>query len=168
MTCFEGLYVEYGQDAEETIGHMFSDLAGKIIAQFASKTLQSKMELLFECALWDDDYGEKVEKSLEIEGKSVDEYLWDEKMWLRVHLAEHVKQMRADLDTALGHNTVVLTSNVESDIPHIDLIRQTATSVHFHNHESGKKGVMVRYLSPGSSGLLSYDGIETKLDGDSK
>lgn len=75
--------------------------------------------------------------------------------------------MRVELDLAVAHNIVVLTSNVESDSLRVDAMRQIATTVQFHNHGRGLKGAVVRYFSPGDDGAISFDGPEIELDDDS-
>ncbi|RDI78920.1 hypothetical protein Vi05172_g11013 [Venturia inaequalis] len=158
INCFKGMYAEYGQGAQGTIGYMFSDLASKIIAQIDS--VRSKKVVHFEFASeWAPRHRED---NLHLDANQKMKLgFWTDKLWIRVQLAELVKRMRAELDSALGQDTVILTSNVESNVAQIDTLRLSATEIRFHHHESGKKGVLRMELNPDtdmpSSMLMKLD-----------
>lgn len=168
MARFEDNCIEYGQVTKQTLGHMFSKLAGKIIAQFDSNVSHSKEGLHFDFVLWDGSLELELE-SLELKLVKPRSYpTWAYQLWVRVHLVEVVKQMRAELNSALGRDTVVLTSNVEPDIEQVYTIRQSATRIRSHNHRTGQKGVVVGDFYRKTNTNTLYDSTETQLDEDPK
>ncbi|QDS74196.1 hypothetical protein FKW77_002138 [Venturia effusa] len=156
VTCFEDFVDEYGRAKKETIGYMFCDLAGKIIAQFKSNASQPKKELHFEFVRWENE-------SLDLEAEDPMDKNWAICLWTRLHLVELVKQMRAELDFALGKNVVVLTTNVEAEIPHIDAIRTSSTRIEFRHHKIGKKGVLSREENDRVFQFLAWGNLRMEL-----
>lgn len=51
--------------------------------------------------------------------------------------------MREDLKARLPQATIDLKSNVEFEVPHVDTTRLGTTRLRFHDHKSGKKGVIL-------------------------
>lgn len=161
INCLKEMYAEYGLGPRGTIGYMFYNLASKIITQIDSA--RSKKEVHFEFALWPE------EQSLHLDAREKMRLgFWTDKLWIRVQSAELVKRLRAELDSALGKDTVILTSNVESDVAKIDTVRQSATVIRFHHHESGKKGILRRALNPASNMPIFSNAMRMKLDDNTK
>ncbi|TID21269.1 hypothetical protein E6O75_ATG04664 [Venturia nashicola] len=155
------------QQALSTLTRLELKKLGTALGVSSVNVLLSKKEIMFDFVLWDKYHRE--EKSLK--GDDVlQSSSWEMKIWLRVHLAEAVKQMRAELDLALGKNIVILTSNVESNIVGIDATRQSASDVRFHHHKSGQKGVLTWEIMriQGYPYPFYVDDMEVKLDEDSK
>ncbi|TLD34390.1 hypothetical protein E2P81_ATG04555 [Venturia nashicola] len=93
----------------------------------------------------------------------------NEPLWHRVHLAEMVKSMREDLlQQGLG-SKVIVSSNVDSDLktelPHLEIVRQSSKRIRFHDARTGMKGAMVlRIGRPEDLGFGLYSSPFSAMD----